>query len=186
MFVFRIKLDQLLNLQEIYDEYKSLVFNCALQYVQNREDAEEVTQDVFLSAHDNLNNFKQNSKLSTWLYRITINKSIDFLKWKNRSKRFAVFIKLFKPDAPSYCEPKEFNHPGVMLEDKEELSQLFSLINSLPENQKTALILLKIEELSQKEAAEIMQISTKALESLFQRAKNSLEKKLQQAKEIKK
>jgi len=175
-----------LNFQAIYDDYKSLVFNCALQYVQNREDAEEITQDVFISVYENLANFRQDSKLSTWLYRITINKSIDFLKWKNRSKRFAFITNLFKSDEHFYYEPKEFNHPGVLLEDKEELGQLFALINSLPENQKTALILLKIEDLSQKEAAEIMQISTKALESLFQRAKNSLEKKLQQTKEIKK
>lgn len=172
-----------MNLEEIYDEYKSLVYNCALQYVQNREDAEEITQDVFLSVNDNLENFKQNSKLSTWLYRITINKSIDYLKWKNRRKRFAVLTNLFKAEENRLFEPKEFNHPGALMEDKEELSQLFALINSLPENQKTALILLKIEELSQKEAAEVMQISTKALESLFQRAKNNLEKKLQQAKD---
>jgi RNA polymerase sigma-70 factor (ECF subfamily) len=179
LFVFRTKL-------EIYNDYKSLVFNCALQYVQNREDAEEITQDVFLSVHDNLGNFKQNSKLSTWLYRITINKSIDFLKWRHRKKRYALLTNLFKREENLFFEPKEFNHPGVLLEDKEELGQLFALINSLPENQKTALILLKIEDLSQKEAAEVMQISTKALESLFQRAKINLEKMLLKAKENKK
>ena len=79
---------------EIYDQHKSLVFNLALQYVQNTEDAEEITQDVFLIVHEKLEAFRMEAKVSTWLYRITINKSLDFIKAKKRQKRFSFFTSL--------------------------------------------------------------------------------------------
>ncbi len=70
-----------------------------------------------------------------------------------------------------------FDHPGVLAEDKESLLELFNAINSLPANQRTALILTRIEEHSQKQVAEIMNISVKAVESLLQRGKQSLQNK---------
>lgn len=172
------------NFEELYEEHKSLVYNLALQYVQNIEDAEEITQDVFVSAYHHLDSFNHDSKISTWLYRITINKSLDFIKAKKRKKRFGFLTSLFHEDSSDVkYEVSDFNHPGIMLEQKEELENIFKNINSLPDNQKTALILLKIEEKSQKEAAEIMEITPKAVESLFQRAKNNLKKKIIETKD---
>ena len=148
-----------------------MVFNLALQYVQNTEDAEEITQDVFLSVHQSFSSFKGESTLKTWIYRITINKSLDYIKSKQRKKRFAFLTSLFfdnssdlKHDQPT------FDHPGVLLEDKESIAAIFK--------QKTALILHKIENKTQVEVAEIMQTSPKAIESLIQRAKTNLSKKL--------
>lgn len=156
-----------------------MVYNLALQYVQNQEDAEEITQDVFLTIYHSLDGFRQEAKVSTWIYRISINKSIDFVKSKRRKKRFAILTALFHPTTQAEIKlPMSFDHPGVQLEQKESLSKLFGFINELPEQQKTALILHKIEQKSQAEAAEIMNISAKALESLVQRAKVSLKKKM--------
>lgn len=168
-----------MQFEELYHQHKKLVYNLALQYVQNIEDAEEITQDVFVSVYENLDKFRQDAKHSTWLYRITINRSLDFIKAKKRQKRFSFFTSLFHNDTN---EPRhqisDFNHPGVMLEEKEQLKQLFDQLNNLPDNQKTALILMKIEEKSQVETAEIMNLSPKAVESLVQRAKSNLAKKL--------
>ena len=72
--------------------------------------------------------------------------------------------------------PPEHNHPGIVLEHKEALEALFKKINDLPDNQRTALILHKIEQKPQAEVAEIMNLSTKAVESLIQRAKTNLSK----------
>lgn len=66
------------------------------------------------------------------------------------------------------------NHPGVLLEHKEELKNIFNAINSLKENQKTVIILHKIDKIPQAQIAEIMGISQKAVESLIQRAKSKL------------
>ncbi len=164
------------SLKQIYEEFSNMVFNLALSYVQNTQDAEEITQDVFLKIHNNLADFKKNSSLKTWIYRLTINTSLDFIKAKNRKKR-SFFLRAVSSDEHHY-EPANFNHPGIELEQKEALENLFKHINSLPEKQKTVLILLKIEMHTQAEVAEIMETSVKAVESLFSRAKANLKKKL--------
>ena len=171
-----------MQFEELYNQHKNLVYNLALQYVQNIEDAEEITQDVFVSVYEKLDSFRQESKHSTWLYRITINKSLDFLKAKKRQKRFSFFTSLFHEETGEVKhQVSDFNHPGIMMEEKEQLKKLFTLINELPDNQKTALILMKIEEKSQVETGEIMNMSPKAVESLVQRAKSNLAKKLNQS-----
>ena len=68
------------SFQEIYETYKNKVFNTVISYLQNHEDAEEVTQDVFVEVHRSINTFEGKSSLSTWIYRISINKSLDFIK----------------------------------------------------------------------------------------------------------
>ena len=164
-----------MTFDEIYLEHYKMVFNLALQYVQNTADAEEITQDVFVKVFDNLNSFKKQSSLKTWIYRMSINQSLDFIKAKKAQKRNFLSSILSINDSNFKFQPSNFNHPGIELEQKEACQKIFEAINQLSDNQKTALILLKIEDKSQAETAEIMNLKVKALESLFQRAKNNLE-----------
>jgi RNA polymerase sigma-70 factor (ECF subfamily) len=164
-----------MTFDEIYFEHHKMVFNLALHYVQNVEDAEEITQDVFLKVYDNLHTFKKQSSLKTWVYRITINQSLDFIKGKKAQKSNFLSSIFSINDSNFKFQPSNFNHPGIELEQKEACQKIFEAINQLSDNQKTALILLKIEDKSQAETAEIMNLNVKALESLFQRAKNNLE-----------
>jgi DNA-directed RNA polymerase specialized sigma24 family protein len=78
---------------EIYEKHKSLVFNVCLNYLQNQEDAEEVFQDVFLKVHDKIDKFEERSSLKTWIYRITINLCLDFIKAK-KEKNVLLFFNL--------------------------------------------------------------------------------------------
>lgn len=155
-----------------------MVFNLCLNYVQNREDAEEITQDVFITVYDKLTEFRAEAKVSTWLYRIAVNRCIDFDRTRKRKKRFAFLSSIFGSKNELQIDVPDFNHPGVIMEQREEMKQLFDALNSLPERQKTVIILLKIDDKTQAETAEIMDIGIKAVESLFQRAKNNLSKKL--------
>lgn len=161
------------SLEQLYEAHATKVYNLALQYVQNSEDAQEITQDVFLTIHQQISAFRGEATLSTWIHRITINKSLDFLKAKKRKKRLGFFSVFTAAN-----EPHHFDHPGVLMENKEETERIFSFINELPENQKTALILQKIEQKSTVEVAEIMELTPKAVESLLQRARMNLSKKL--------
>lgn len=171
-----------MTFESIYEEHKKLVYNLALQYVQNHEDAQEISQDVFVLIYQSLHDFNYDSKISTWIYRITINKSLDYIRARKRKKRFGFLTSLFFEDSNELRHDLPyFDHPGVALEHKEKLRHLFTGINQLPDNQKTALILHKIEEKSQAEVAEIMGLSPKAIESLIQRAKANLLKKLNQS-----
>ena len=162
----------------LVNTYKKSVHNTVLGFLQHAENAEEVTQDVFVKVFDTIGNFKNESKLSTWIYRISVNQSLDFLRRAKRKKRFGLFTSIFNDDNEAIHQPVNFEHPGVVLENKEKAVILFKAIARLPDNQKTAFLLQKIENCSQQKIAEIMQISEGAVESLLSRAKSNLKKLL--------
>jgi len=165
------------DFRKIYDQYKILVYNVALHYLQNIEDAEEITQDVFVELYHSLPKFKENSTLKTWIYRITINKCLDFIKHKNSKKRLFIFGKKSENEF-EIQNISNFEHPGILLENKEKSGIFFGVINELSENQKTAFLLSKIDGLSNPEISEIMSVSISSVESLIFRAKTSLKEKL--------
>jgi RNA polymerase sigma-70 factor (ECF subfamily) len=171
-------IEELPSFQQIYEQYKNKVFNTVLSYVQNTEDAEELTQDVFIEIHRSLAKFEGRSQLSTWIYRISVNRSLDHIKSKKRQKRFAFLSSLFNDAGELRHDNPDFFHPGVVMENKEKSAILMKAVNELPENQKTAFILSKIEGLSYAEISEVMQTSVSAVESLLVRAKQNLQKTL--------
>jgi len=166
-----------LAFKQLYDRYSSKVYNTLLSYTKNAEDAEELLQDVFLTIFNSAASYRSESKVSTWIYRVSINKSLDFIRKKNSQKRFGIFSSLYRKDSGEIqYESVDFVHPGVKLENQEEAKLLFKVIDGLSENQKTAFILTQIEDLPQQEVAEIMKITRKAVESLVQRSKANLKK----------
>ena len=167
--------------QYLVDKYKDLVYNTALGVVQNAEDAEDVAQEVFIQVFRSIQNFKAEAKLSTWLYKITTTRALDLLRAKKSKKRFGLLKRLWENgngEEPT-VEIKEFNHPGVELERKEDAAKLFKAIAELPENQKVAFVLHKLEGLSYQEVSEAMGNSLAAVESLMHRAKLNLRKSLE-------
>lgn len=151
------------------------VYHTSLGLVQNEEDAEDITQEVFVSIYQSINQFKSDSKLSTWVYRIAVTKSLEFLRAKKRKKRFAIVQSLFSNENELKTDIGHFYHPGVQLENKERAVVLFAAIDQLSENQKTAFILSKLENLSYMEIAEVMETSVSSIESLLFRAKQNLQ-----------
>lgn len=158
--------------------FQQKVFNTALDFLQNQHDAEDTAQEVFIQVYHSIQQFKANSKLSTWIYRITITKCLDHLRNKKRKKRFAFISNLFSEKNNLLHDVPDFEHPGVHMDRKENAAMLFKLVNTLPESQKTAFLLNKIELLSYAEIGEIMKISESAVDSLLQRAKQNLRKKI--------
>lgn len=161
-------------LAELYEMYADKVHNTALSYSKNFEDAEDITQDVFLKVHRSAAQFKGRSSVSTWIYRIAVNTSINHINSRKKSKSFE--------NHSEQTDQIEFNHPGVILEQKENANILFKVIDCLPERQKTAFILSYVEFLPRLEVAEIMEISLKAVESLLQRAKSNMRSDLEKYK----
>jgi RNA polymerase sigma factor (sigma-70 family) len=162
---------------KLYNEYSILIYNVALNYLQNVEDAEEITQDVFIQLHSSLHKFQEKSTLKTWIYRITINKCLDLIKHKKSQKRFFIFGKKSQNEL-ELLNISNFEHPGILLENKEKAALLFGIINELGENQKTAFLLSKVDGLSNPEIATIMKLSISAVESLVFRAKAILKEKI--------
>ena len=156
----------------LYDSFSDKVYNTAVSYVQDAEMAEDITQEVFVKVYRNLAKFKKESSLSTWIYRITINTAINYTKKK---KRITSIFDL----SGKRIERPDFEHPGVLLEQKENAKILMKCIQGLIENQKTAFILSFIEELPRQEVADIMGVSLKSVEALLQRAKKNLRKRIE-------
>lgn len=163
----------------LVDTYQDRVFNTALGIVQNAEDAEDVAQEVFIQVYRSISSFKGESKLSTWLYRIATTRSLDLLRSRKSKKRFGILQRLFGDGDEPELEIPDFNHPGIALDRKENAARLFKAIRQLPENQKIAFTLHKLEDLSYQEVSEIMQTSLPAVESLMHRAKQNLRKMLE-------
>ncbi|MEJ7674776.1 MAG: sigma-70 family RNA polymerase sigma factor [Chitinophagaceae bacterium] len=78
----------------IVDTWQNLVYNTVLGFVQNEEDAEDVSQEVFIQVYESIKNFKGDSKFSTWIYRISVSKSLDHLRKKKR-KSALLLLKAF-------------------------------------------------------------------------------------------
>ena len=162
----------------LYAQFCDRVFNTALSYLQQNEEAEEIAQDVFVEIHRSAAKFKGNASVSTWIYRITVNKCLDRIRQRKNKRSLGRIISIFgEPNDPARPIP-DFHHPGIALENKESAARLFREIDQLPENQKTAFILSYVEELPRQEVANVMGSSLKAIESLLQRAKSNLRERL--------
>ena len=159
--------------------HSSRLFRLAYRMVGSEADADDVVQDTFLRGYLNLAKFEYRSNFSTWIYRITVTRSLDHLRRKKRKKRFAFVESLFGKNDELINDPPDFVHPGVVAEKKEDAATLFKAIAELPENQNTAFVLNKVEGLSYQQISEIMQMSESAVDSLLHRAKMNLRKKLQ-------
>ena len=163
----------------LVDAYAARIFSTCVNLLRNREDAEDLTQEVFTTIYTSIDSFEGNSKLSTWIYAIALNKSKEFLRKKTRKKRFGIHTEIEKEE--SHFMPAlatDFYHPGVALEDKERAIILFQAIDQLAENQRLAYTMHKIEGRSYQEIAEVLDLSVPSVESLMFRAKQRLQKLL--------
>ena len=163
----------------IVTQYQDHIVNTCFGFVNNAEDAEDIAQEVFIEVYRSIDNFRAKSKLSTWLYRIAVTKSLDFLRKKKAQKRIQFVKSLFGMNEEELqIADHKITHPHLRLEQQERLHTLHRAINQLADNQRVAFTLNKFEGLSYKEIAEIMNLSLSSIESLIHRAKGNLKKRL--------
>ena len=162
--------------RELVDQYRDKVFNTALGLLQHHENAEDLTQEVFVEIFRSVAGFRYECSLSTWIYRITVRKALEQIRAAKRQKRSGILFSIFgREEQFNVTTESPFYHPGVLLENKERSAILFNAIAMLPESQRTAFTLHKVEGLSQVEIAEILETSVSAVESLIVRAKKKLQ-----------
>jgi RNA polymerase sigma factor (sigma-70 family) len=156
--------------------HQQQVYNLVLKMVQHVHDAEEITQDVFVDVYRKPDAYRGDAAISTWLYRIAMNKCIDHLRRQQRKKRHLLSA-FFAPGTTHAAEAPSYDlHPGMAAEQREKLALLFKALNQLPDNQHTAWVLGEMENLSYKEISEVMQVSVSSVESLLFRARKNLKK----------
>lgn len=180
-FIERLKKGNESAFAELLDEYQQKVFHTCISFVPNKEDAEDIAQEVFLEVYKSIRKFKGNSKLSTWIYKISTNKCLEFIRKKSAKKRFAFMQSIAGNEIPLDKTNffTEFNHPGILLENKERTETIYVAINSLPESQQVIFTLVKLDGKSYQEVVEITGKSLSSVESIMFRAKKNLQKKLE-------
>ena len=176
--ITRLKAGDGIAFRELVETRQSLVYNTILGFLQNPEDAEDVTQDVFIKIFESIGQFKGESALSTWVYRVAVTSALEFIRRKKRKKRFGFLSPILGEDNELTLDLPDFNHPGVALDNREKSTMLFKAIKELPENQQIAFILNKVEGLSYQEVSAVMQTSLSAVESLLHWAKTNLKENL--------
>lgn len=161
----------------LVNSYRDRVFSTAVHILQDTGEAEDAAQETFIKVYEAISSFKGESGLSTWIYRIAVHKALDKLRRQKLRQRLRKWLPGWMP-AEQASATGEFHHPGVLLDNKEKAAILFRAIRGLPEKQRTAFTLVKVQGLSYEEAAAITEQSVKALESLITRAKTNLQRQL--------
>lgn len=162
------------------EQYQQMVFRTCMGYVHNKDDADDLTQEVFIQAFQALEGFRQRSSVSTWLYRIAINASLNKVRKNSKNFLFWQLDDIFgseKSEHPAIDIADDENPENIIIRE-EHRTWVRKALDSLPENQRTAIVLSKFDDLSQREIAEIMKTTEGAVEALIQRAKANLRTKL--------
>lgn len=174
-FIKRLQVGEESAFKLLVDDNQQMVVNTCYGFLHNYEEAEDIAQEVFIQVFNRISTFRGDSKLSTWIYRIAVNKSLN--KIRSRKSKFLVALDaVFEAD---YNPDKHIaDNPYKSLENQERAEILHMAIDKLPENQKTAFVLGKYQGLPNKKIAEVMNQTLSSVESLLNRAKKNLQKTL--------
>jgi len=165
--------------KQLFESYQDAVFNLCFRFANNREDAEDLCQEVFLKIYNSASTFKHKSKLSTWIYRITVNLCLNFKRKHHKFNwLFLDDTSEEKSNVSEHLAIPEADQPDSFVEKKEQEQIVQDAINSLPKNQRIAVILQRYEDLSVQEIADILGISALSIQSRLARAKENLCKKI--------
>ena len=173
----RIKVGDKSAFNELVAIHQNKVINTCYKFLLDKEDAEDVSQEVFIEVYQSILSFREDSKLSTWIYRIAVTKSLDELKKRNRKKRITSLGKLLHLDDLANWIGGG-SAPDKLLYEKEKMKEVLQALNSLPDSQRIAFTLSKIEGYTNSEIAEIMNTTLIAVESLISRAKRKTAEEL--------
>ncbi|NPA35556.1 MAG: RNA polymerase sigma factor [Chlorobi bacterium] len=162
------------------DKYQSLVLNVCTSFLHCKSDAEDLTQEIFVEVFLSIHKFRNEAKLSTWLYRMAVNRSLNFIRNNKKRNIIKNIGSFFTGDDKKEIQIAD---PSYLYEDSDDVENerielLHKAIDSLPEKQKIAFTLSKFDKLSYAEISEIMGITLAAVEGLIHRAKKNVAKKI--------
>ena len=161
--------------KKLFDTYHKSVFRLCLRVLRDSQEAEDMTQDVFLKVFLQIKKFRGESSISTWLYRIAVNLCLNRLRRKKYERFLSLDFLLEKGRQPAQEPEKE---PLARLTQQEKKTLVWNAVDSLPKNQRVAVILNHYMDLSYDEIAETMGLSAASVRSLLFRGKKSLQKRL--------
>jgi RNA polymerase sigma-70 factor (ECF subfamily) len=156
----------------IVDRYKKQMYSVAYSMTHNHDDADDLSQEAFVKAYENLGKFKLGTNFRSWLYRITVNLCIDHLRRKKRVREEQIDDRL-------EVIPHNNPDPQENLESRELMKNIMAAMDSLPKAQRTVVILREIQGLDLREISEIMRCSENTIRWRLHSARKKLRKKLE-------
>lgn len=162
--------------REIVEKHREAIFNLCVRYLGSPEDAEEIAQDVFIKLYRHIPKYEPRAKLSTLLYRMAVNLSLNRIR--DRKRRRWISLDRFPETSVQDGSRDIQDQPQQLLERKERQTAVRQAVDALPPNQRMAVILKRFQGLSYAEIADVMSCSVSAVESRLHRAKQTLRKKL--------
>ncbi len=167
------------SFESLVNDYKDKVLRICYSYTNDLEDAEDISQEVFIEVYKSIKKFRGQSSIGTWIFKIASNKSLDAIRKKKRIKRgegLNTYIEEIKNE--QWMEPSTDDPASILIkEQRKEL--LYVGLSRIPERQKEAYVLTQIEGMNQHMVSEIMGASVKSVESLVLRAKKKLKSVLE-------
>ena len=162
--------------RELVSRYRSKVFSVALKFTHDTKEAEDLSQEIFLQAYQALHTFQGQSSFSTWLYRVAVNRGMDWKRKKQRSMEVAV-VTVVRDEIEEMSNQSEPSTENFLVE-KEEREKVAEQIHQLPEIYERVISYYYFENLSYLEISERLGITTKTVESRLYRAKKLLKESL--------
>lgn len=154
--------------------YQEKIYWVARRFINDHDGADDVTQEVFVKAYESLKEFRSESSVYTWLYRITVNIALNVLR-RNKVKEFFRIDELFDP------EDVEAGTPDKLLEQQEERTLIEQAIATLPDKQKAVFFLRYYEEMPYEEIAKVLKTSVGGLKANYFHAVKKIEEYLKRA-----
>jgi RNA polymerase sigma-70 factor, ECF subfamily len=173
VLIGKLKAGDKTGFHELMHLYANRVINTCYKFLLDKEDAEDLSQEVFIEVFQSIRSFRGEAKLSTWIYRIAVTKSLDELKKRKRKKRITSIGAILHLDEISHWIAGG-TMPDKSIGEKENMDEIMHALNQLPDSQRVAFTLSKIEGYTNPEIADIMKTTTIAVESLIYRAKKKI------------
>jgi len=160
--------------------HQTSVLNLIYRFIGDRTEAKDLAQEVFLRVWQTANRYEPRAKFTTWIYQVTANLCLNELKSAHRRRRWFPFHRSEGDSEKAIEETLSNGSPTAedLLIARERSRQISEALQSLPANQRMALVLKRYDDLSYQEIAKILNCSVSAVESLIVRAKKTLQKKL--------
>lgn len=175
----RVKAGDHAAFTELVRRYEGKVYQLALRLTGNEMDAMDVIQDVFLSVYQKIHTFRGAAAFSSWLYRITANAAFAKLNQRRRAAAVSLDDVLPAVEEQSFDVHSEWSRkPDSVLSNKEARDALEKAISALPEDFRTVVILRDVQNMSNHDVAESLNLSVPAVKSRLHRARLILRKKL--------
>ena len=153
---------------------QGIIFNLACRYLGDRAEGEDVVQEVFIRVHGAAGKYKPTAKFTTWVYRITVNVCLNRLRARRTRQEMSLDASGLEEGATAGIAADRTEAPSARLEHEELEAKVREAMTTLPDSQRTAVLLRRFDELSYEQIAEVMETTVPAVKSLLARARQTL------------